>query len=136
VEAPAQAVLQLTRFLGSSLQNSFREQKFLITVSKGAATRFEKRVMPQGWLSHPHSERRNPLGPQAAWEQLLAAYSAGDWDQIQERATDLIAWLDRGGFPPLIVPNSELDPNWNRALARAGCLYALDLVHTTWSVTA
>ena len=67
---------------------------------------------------------------------LAVAYSAGDWDQIQERATDLIAWLDRGGFPPLIVPNSELDSNWNRALARAGCLYALDLVHTTWGVTA
>jgi len=39
------------------------------------------------------------MDPQATWDQLLAAYAAGDWDVIEERATDLIAWLDRGGFP-------------------------------------
>ena len=25
------------------------------------------------------------MDPQAAWDQLLAAYAAGDWDQIEER---------------------------------------------------
>ena len=38
------------------------------------------------------------MDPQAAWDQLLAACAAGDWEQIEERATDLLAWLDRGGF--------------------------------------
>ena len=43
------------------------------------------------------------MDPQATWDQLLAAYAAGDWDILEERATDLIAWLDRGGFPPTIL---------------------------------
>jgi len=40
------------------------------------------------------------MDPQACWDQLLAAYGAGEWDQIEERATDLLMWLDRGGFRP------------------------------------
>jgi hypothetical protein len=44
------------------------------------------------------------MDPQATWEQLLAAYAAGDWDLIEERASDLLAWLDRGGFPPKCSP--------------------------------
>lgn len=55
------------------------------------------------------------MDPQAAWDQLLAAYSAGDWDILEERATDLIDWLDRGGFPPTILNQPDLDPDWNRA---------------------
>ena len=31
------------------------------------------------------------MDPQATWEQLLAAYAAGDWDLIEERATDQTA---------------------------------------------
>ena len=57
------------------------------------------------------------MDPQAAWDQLLAAYAAGDWDVIEERATDLLAWLDRGGFPPTIIRQPELD-----APARVGGL--------------
>jgi hypothetical protein len=59
------------------------------------------------------------MDPQAAWDQLLAAYAAGDWDQIEELATDLLAWLDRGGFPPMIIQQPDLDSDWNRALAVA-----------------
>ena len=76
------------------------------------------------------------MDPQAAWDQLLAAYAAGDWDQIQERATDLITWLDRGGFPPTIVKRAGLDADWNRALARAGCLHALDVLNAEWKIQA
>ena len=74
------------------------------------------------------------MDPQAAWEQLLAAYAAGDWEQIEERATDLLAWLDRGGFPPMIIRQPELDADWNRALARSGCLHALEIVRAEWSI--
>jgi hypothetical protein len=73
------------------------------------------------------------MDPQAAWDQLLAAYAAGEWDQIEERATDLLAWLDRGGFPPMIIQQPDLDPDWNCALARAGCIHALETVQAKWS---
>ena len=74
------------------------------------------------------------MDPQVAWEQLLAAYAAGDWDILEERATDLIAWLDRGGFPPTIIRQPDFDPDWNRALARAGCAHALSVLNDEWRV--
>ena len=73
------------------------------------------------------------MDPQATWEQLLCAYGAGDWDAIEELATELIAWLDRGGFPPKVLNRPELGPDWDRALARAGCLLALEIVQGQWS---
>lgn len=74
------------------------------------------------------------MDPQVAWEQLLAAYAAGDWDILEERATGLIAWLDRGGFPPPIIRQPDFDPDWNRALARAGCAHALNVLTDEWRV--
>jgi hypothetical protein len=74
------------------------------------------------------------MDPQACWDQLLAAYAAGDWEQIEERATDLLAWLDRGGFPPAIIRQPEIGSDWNVALARAGCFHALEVVRAEWSV--
>src|SRR3989442_1598497 len=43
------------------------------------------------------------MDPQATWDQLLCAYAEGDWDAIEERATELLEWLDRGGFPPKVL---------------------------------
>ena len=74
------------------------------------------------------------MDPQATWDQLLAAYAAGDWDLIEERATDLLAWLDRGGFPPKVLPGGELGEDGNRVLARAACLFALDAVQGAWRI--
>ena len=74
------------------------------------------------------------MDPQATWDQMLAAYAAGDWDLIEERATDLIGWLDRGGFPPKVLNRPELGPDWDRVLARAGCLLALETVQAEWRV--
>ena len=71
------------------------------------------------------------MDPQVAWEQLLAAYAEGDWDTLEQRATDLIAWLDRDGFPPNII---KADPDWNAALARAGCRHALDMMQGVWNI--
>ena len=73
------------------------------------------------------------MDPQATWDQLLAAYAEGDWDTIEERATDLIAWLDRDGFPPTVL-NAKLGSDFDRALVRAGCLFALETVQGTWSI--
>ena len=69
-----------------------------------------------------------------SYQQLLAAYAAGDWDLIEERATGLLAWLDRGGFPPTVLPRGELGEDGNRVLARAGCLFALDAVQGAWRI--
>ena len=74
------------------------------------------------------------MDPQATWEQLLAAYAAGDWDLIEERATELIEWLDRGGFPPKVLTHSDLGEDGNRVLARAGCLFALEAVQGAWRI--
>lgn len=74
------------------------------------------------------------MDPQVTWGRLLAAYAAGDWDQIEALATDLIAWLDRGGFPPMIIHQPEIDSDWNRTLARAGCLHALEVVQGQWNI--
>lgn len=73
------------------------------------------------------------MDPQATWEQLLCAYAQGDWDMIEERATELIDWLDRGGFPPKVL-NRDLGADWDRSLARAGCLFALETVQGEWSI--
>ena len=72
------------------------------------------------------------MDPQTTWEQLLAAYAAGNWDLIEERATDLIEWLDRGGLPPKVLTRSDLGEDGNRVLARAGCLFAIEAVQGEW----
>lgn len=74
------------------------------------------------------------MNAQAAWDRLLSAYAEGDWDAIEEHATELIEWLDRGGEPPKVVMSNRLGPDWNRALARAGCQFALECVQDQWSV--
>ena len=74
------------------------------------------------------------MDPQAAWDQLLAAYVAGDWDILEARATDLLGWLDRGSFPPTIIKQPDLDPDWNRVLPRAGCAHALSVLNDEWRV--
>jgi hypothetical protein len=74
------------------------------------------------------------MDPQATWNQLLDAYAAGDWDVIEERATDLIAWLDRGGFPPKVLNRPSPGADWDRALARTGCLLALETVQAEWRI--
>ena len=74
------------------------------------------------------------MDPQATWNQLLAAYAVGDWDVIEERATDLIDWLNRGGFPPKIVPCGALGEDGDRVLAHAGCLFALEAVQGAWRI--
>ena len=66
------------------------------------------------------------MDPQAAWDQLLAAYVAGDWTEIEEHATTLLAWLDRGGFPPMIIQQPDLDSDWNRALVAGETVQEID----------
>jgi hypothetical protein len=65
------------------------------------------------------------MDPQTAWEELLAAYAAGDWDRVEELADSLVTWLQSGGFPPRAVTGDDMGDAWDRALALAGCRFAL-----------
>ena len=41
------------------------------------------------------------MDPQAAWDQLLEAYTHGDRSVVVELAEGLLEWLHRGGFTGL-----------------------------------
>ena len=68
------------------------------------------------------------MDPQAAWDELLDAYANEDWDRVLDVATGLTHWLDRGGFPPRAVTGTDLGQDWDRAIALAGCRFALSQI--------
>lgn len=61
------------------------------------------------------------MDPQAAWSELLAAIDVLDWPAVEELATGLLQWLNRGGFPPLIVGRHAAGLEWNRAVVQFAC---------------
>ena len=64
------------------------------------------------------------MDPQAAWDELIAAYLVGDFGRAGEFAEALIGWLDSGGFPPR-TSDQGLGEGWDRAVSRAGAEHAL-----------
>jgi hypothetical protein len=76
------------------------------------------------------------MDPQVAWDDLLSAYAEGDFDRIEELATALREWLDRGGFPPTVIGEPRLGEEFERALAKAGCDFALEVVNGRWALTS
>jgi hypothetical protein len=56
------------------------------------------------------------MDPQVARDQLLCAYSEGGWETLETRATDLLAWLGLGGFPPKISAKPVLGTDWGPSL--------------------
>jgi hypothetical protein len=65
------------------------------------------------------------MDPQTAWDELLAAYVAAEWDRVEVLADGLQSWLQRGGFPPRATAGSDLGTDWDRTIALAGCRFAL-----------
>lgn len=55
------------------------------------------------------------MDPQAAWDQMLAAYAAGEYESAEEFAQSLRDWLGRGGFPPAVLGNPQLGPEFDGA---------------------
>jgi hypothetical protein len=49
------------------------------------------------------------MDPNQTWRDLSQAFSDDDWDRIDELASSLAEWLDRGGFPPSITGEKEFD---------------------------
>lgn len=74
------------------------------------------------------------MNPQATWDQLLAAYAAGDWDAIEKHAILLNTWLSNGGLPPRILQRDDLGQEWDRTLAEAGCRLALQAMYDRWQL--
>jgi len=67
------------------------------------------------------------MDPQAAWDALIAAYRSRDPEQVEEHASALKEWLERGGYPPY-VGGAYRGDDWQRALAEAGVAFALKYV--------
>ena len=45
------------------------------------------------------------MDPQATWLAMLQALIDGEREEASEFAIALIDWLDRGGFPPKVLPD-------------------------------
>lgn len=53
------------------------------------------------------------MDPQETWLAMLQALIDGDREEASEHATNLVNWLDRGGFSPKVLPDlgqAEHDP--------------------------
>ena len=49
------------------------------------------------------------MDPNATWQKLAAAFSAGRWEEAAEIAEYLTEWLSKGGFPPNITGRTGFD---------------------------
>lgn len=67
------------------------------------------------------------MDPQTAWNELLSAWHALEWQSVHDSAQALLAWLDGNGFPPETVPGHRMGNEWNRIVVRAACEYAADV---------
>ena len=68
------------------------------------------------------------MDPQTTWRRLIDAYAICDFETAKAAAEDLTNWLDRGGYPPQILPDPwQMDQPWNRTLARAACRFVLSM---------
>lgn len=75
------------------------------------------------------------MDPQATWDQLLRAYAEGDWESLEALAVALSNWLQKGGFPPVVIGHPGLGPDFEEALAKAACGHALSVLRTRWNVS-
>ncbi len=48
------------------------------------------------------------MDPDTAWRLMMTAMRQGDYDEAAAIASDLKNWLERGGFPPCVVPDLAL----------------------------
>ena len=61
------------------------------------------------------------MDPEATLLELLEAVQARAWDRVDELAGALLDWLEKQGFPPLVVGPRELGVEWHRAMATFVC---------------
>jgi len=64
------------------------------------------------------------MDPQATWDDLLDSWKEEDWDSVLTLSEALIAWLDKGGFPPATTNRHRVGSDWNRIVSQAVCRFA------------
>ncbi len=57
------------------------------------------------------------MDPKAAWSAVAQAVADEDWEAAATVADGLLAWLNNGGFPPMITGV----PGFDVLVARATC---------------
>lgn len=61
------------------------------------------------------------MDPQVAWDRLQETYHAHDWEAAREWAEALLAWLARGGFPPMTYADACDDSARRRVFVEDFC---------------
>ena len=77
------------------------------------------------------------MDPTETWNMMLAAYADDDWQEGRDHAGDLLHWLERGGFTPLITIATATRPQQPdaillREIVQMTCRHAID---TSWLAT-
>jgi hypothetical protein len=66
------------------------------------------------------------MDPTACWKELGASLRSGNWSEAYCLAQALQAWIDKGGFAPMVV----LSPSGrvvDKSLARETCRHVVEL---------
>lgn len=53
------------------------------------------------------------MDPTAAYNEMLLAYSEGNWEAAAELASGLLVWLEKNGFPPVGKSRVEVTAKCN-----------------------
>lgn len=65
------------------------------------------------------------MNPQIEWERMVRAYADQDWIRVEQVASELLYWLERGGSPPSVLTSTPIGILWNWAVARYACEFSL-----------
>lgn len=68
------------------------------------------------------------MDPDQTVLMLLDALAESNWDQVEELSLALREWLDKGGFPPIIIGDPSLGDRWHRSVARLLCRLAANML--------
>ena len=61
------------------------------------------------------------MDPDATLRELLQAVQARAWNRVDELAGALLDWLEKRGFPPIVVGTRDLGVEWRRTMATFVC---------------
>lgn len=60
------------------------------------------------------------MDPDATWSEIQEAVDADDYARASELAADLLAWMQRGGFPPRVT-GAAAAGRWDTIVATCVC---------------
>ena len=62
------------------------------------------------------------MDPQQTWNEMLDAVEQKRWDDAEQLATDLHAWLMNKGCPPATIGGPSFGKGWHVTIATVTCL--------------